>query len=253
MSEPTCLTAEKVGFGNLEIFFLESDDENEHCPHEDTLFMIKNLYYVEGYQRIKLHLRDSSASNILEIGIFRGGSAPFFHRFFDAQRMVCIDLATDPAIPLENYRRRWAPGVIRTYYGVDQADRTKVTTILEEEFSSPIDLVIDDASHCYEETKTTFEIVFPYLRPGGIYVIEDWGWAHAPEGQLPDHFLADRFALTNLVFELIMIYGSESNVIQNIEFSPGMMWIKKGSAQVPIRTFRVENYAPKRGRTLNLI
>jgi predicted O-methyltransferase YrrM len=251
MSEPTCLTAEKVCFGNLEIFFLQGDNENKRC--DETLSMFKNLYYIEGYQRVKLHLRESSASNILEIGIFRGGSAPFFHRFFDAQRVVCIDLATNPAIPLENYRRRWAPDVIRTYYGVDQADRPKMTKIVEDEFSSPIDLVIDDASHCYEETKTTLEIVFPYLRPGGIYVIEDWGWAHTPEGQLPDHFLAARSALTNLVFDLIIIYGSESNVIQNIEFSPGMMWIKKGSAQVPIGTFRVEDYAPKRGRTLNLI
>jgi hypothetical protein len=253
MSEPTCLTAEKVCFGNLEIFFLENGNENKGCSPDDTLFMLKNLYYIEGYQRVKRHLWESSTSNILEIGIYRGGSAPFFHRFFDAQRLVCIDLATSPAIPLENYRRRWAPGVIRTYYGVDQADRPKVTTIVEEEFSSPIDLVIDDASHCYEETKTTLEIVFPYLRPGGIYVIEDWGWAHTPEAQLPDYYLADKSALTNLVFDLIMIYGSESEVIQNIEFSPGMMWIKKGSAEVPIGTFRVEDYAPKRGRTLNLI
>jgi hypothetical protein len=253
MSEPTCLTTEKVCFSDLEIFFFENDNENERYSHDDALFMQKNLYYIEGYQKVKLQLRESSTRNILEIGISRGGSAAFFHRFFDAQRIVCIDLATSPAIPLENYRRRWAPEVIRTYYGVDQADRPKVTKIVEEEFSSPIDLVIDDASHFYEETKTTLEIVFSYLRPGGIYVIEDWGWAHAPEGQLPDHFLADRPALTNLVFVLIMIYGSESNVIQNIEFSPGMMWIKKGSAQVPIGTFRVEDYAPKRGRTLNLI
>ena len=153
MSEPICLTAEKVCFGNLEIFFLQNDNENTHYSHDDTLFMFKNLCYIEGYQRVKLHLWESPTSNILEIGIFRGGSAPFFHRFFDAQRVVCIDLVTNPATQLENYWRRWAPGVIRTYYGVDQADRAKVTTIVEEEFSSPIDLVIDDASHRYEETK----------------------------------------------------------------------------------------------------
>jgi len=128
-----------------------------------------------------------------------------------------------------------------------------MTGILEKEFSEPIDLVVDDASHCYEETKATFEIVFPYIRPGGIYVIEDWAWAHVPEGQRSDHYLSHRFALTNLVFELVMIYGANSGVMEGIELRPGMMWVKKGWKGVPKGTFRVVNYTPKRGRTLNLI
>ena len=38
----------------------------------------------------------------------------------------------------------------------------------------PLDLVIDDASHLYGPTMASFEVLFPRLRPGGLYVIEDW-------------------------------------------------------------------------------
>ena len=35
------------------------------------------------------------------------------------------------------------------------------------------DLIIDDASHINSEVIETFKILFPYVRPGGLYVIED--------------------------------------------------------------------------------
>jgi hypothetical protein len=38
-----------------------------------------------------------------------------------------------------------------------------------------IDLVIEDASHIGYLSKITFDIVFPFLKSGGAYFIEDWG------------------------------------------------------------------------------
>ena len=58
--------------------------------------------------------------------------------------------------------------------------------IILRELADELDLVVDDASHTYEETKASFEFLFPLLRPGGIYVIEDWSWAHHPNYQSPD-------------------------------------------------------------------
>ena len=74
---------------------------------------------------------------------------------------------------------------------------------------------MDDASHTYEETKASFEFLFPLLRPGGIYVMEDWNWAHHPNYQSPDAPFAKRHALSNLLFEQIMLLGS-SLVISEI-------------------------------------
>jgi hypothetical protein len=58
----------------------------------------------------------------------------------------------------------------------------------------------------------SFELLFPVLSPGGIYVIEDWSWAHHPSYQSPDAALAHRYALSNLLFEQIMLLGSTSMI-----------------------------------------
>jgi hypothetical protein len=43
---------------------------------------------------------------------------------------------------------------------------------------APLDLVIDDASHRLRETISSFEVLFPLLRPGGLFLLEDWDWQH---------------------------------------------------------------------------
>ena len=70
--------------------------------------------------------------------------------------------------------------VVRVYDDVDQADRGRLAEIVDEEFGDePLDFVLDDCSHLYEPTRASFNELFPRLRPGGIYTIEDWRWAHA--------------------------------------------------------------------------
>ena len=62
---------------------------------------------------------------------------------------------------------------------VDQADRAGSPRSSSEAFGDqPLDLVIDDCSHLYEATRASFNELFPRLRPGGLYWIEDWPWAH---------------------------------------------------------------------------
>src|SRR5207237_6125856 len=66
---------------------------------------------------------------------------------------------------------------IKTYWETSQADPGKLKQIVGTDFSGPLDLVIDDASHLYKFTKSSFETLFPLIRPGGLYIIEDWSWA----------------------------------------------------------------------------
>lgn len=37
----------------------------------------------------------------------------------------------------------------------------------------PFDLIVDDASHVNKLTIRSFEILFPLLKPGGLYIVED--------------------------------------------------------------------------------
>lgn len=116
---------------------------------------------------------------------------------------------------------------MRTYYGLSQDDPA-LDDVLHDEFPDGIDLIIDDASHQYEQTRKTFEIAFPHLKPGGLYVIEDWAWAHTQGQQEEDHPWYRRKALTNLVFELV-VNLPRSAQLQSLDMRPELIAIEKAA------------------------
>jgi len=48
-----------------------------------------------------------------------------------------------------------------------------------------LDIIIDDASHRDEETRNCFNCLWQFVKPGGWYIIEDWG-AHYQHFQYGD-------------------------------------------------------------------
>ena len=61
----------------------------------------------------------------------------------------------------------------------DQNDKAALWQLNEQ--SGPFDIIIDDGSHFQEHIFTSFNILWPFLNPGGIYVIEDLATAYWPE------------------------------------------------------------------------
>jgi predicted O-methyltransferase YrrM len=257
VAEPSFLSEEKVCFGDLEIFLLHGNSTEELSGRDDLYYMVKTHQYVQSYERIKCELNEFRTSktknNVIEIGIFRGGSTPFLYKFFDANHLVCFDRIKDCVPSIERFKSTVPYGNVRAHYGIDQADREAVMRIVTTDFDDPIDLVVDDASHMYEKSKATFEAVFPYMRPGGIYVIEDWTWAHGKDAQEPGHYWANELALTNLVLRLVIASASPSGLLAGIGFATGMMWVRKGWKNLPKGDFYLDDYAPMRGRSLSLI
>jgi hypothetical protein len=88
-------------------------------------------------------------------------------------------------------------------YGLDVFDKSpldepRLTTIKGEQADAellhaighrhgPFDIVIDDGSHYSSDVIASFTVLFPYVRPGGLYVVEDlassyWpGWGGSTE------------------------------------------------------------------------
>jgi predicted O-methyltransferase YrrM len=133
-------------------------------------------------------LRDFRHGNIVELGISLGGSTALIAQVAEPAKFVALELSQEPVKSLETFLdatgRRTA---VRPHYGVDQADRDAVPRIIQEEFGSePLDLVTDDASHLLDLTRTSFEMLFPRLRPGGTYIIEDWNWEHVRANAVAD-------------------------------------------------------------------
>jgi predicted O-methyltransferase YrrM len=152
-------------------FRLFSDREVELEPDEFWLF--KPPFLIERY----LDLADEFVgARIFEVGVLWGGSTVFLNELLQPAKMVAIDLRTDENPKVDRYvRENGLDDRVRTILGVDQSDRETVTGIADREFGGePLDLVIDDASHLLRESTATFEMLFPRLRPGGVYVLEDW-------------------------------------------------------------------------------
>jgi cephalosporin hydroxylase len=161
----------------------------------------------EPYLRVYEDLASNfSPRSILELGIFQGGSYVFLDKLFEPRRMSAVEIGSEPVAPLLHYLSRTENRFV--HFGTSQCDGEKLRQIVLDELADELDLVVDDASHTYEETKASFEFLFPLLSPGGVYVIEDWSWAHHPDYQSPDAPFSGHPALSNLLFEQIMLLGS---------------------------------------------
>ena len=191
-------------------------------------------------------------NRMLELGIWRGGSAVLWPLITDLEKYVGIDLrqpAFDfPEAVLNHPRFR----TVKLHWAISQDDRDKLMSIVDSEFDGPLDLVIDDASHQYEQSKKSFEILFPKVSAGGFYVIEDWAWAHEESAQQKDHFWAAKPALTNLVFELLMLAGTKNSVIANINIFSQFVIVQRGSEPLD-NTFQLSDHILYRDHRLELV
>ena len=117
---------------------------------------------------------------MLELGIYQGGSAAFLCLLAEPERFVVVDINADPTAGLEDFIvERGLDDRLHSHYGFDQADDVRLRQLIGDEFSGqPLDLVIDDASHRFGPTRASFNVLFPHLRPGGLFVIEDWSGLH---------------------------------------------------------------------------
>lgn len=110
---------------------------------------------------------------------------------------------------------------------------------------------MDDCSHRYEATRASFNELFPRLRPGGLFVIEDWPWAHAHLGVEPlEGLFPDQVPLTRLVFELVLALPSVPGLIADLTIDPVAVVVRRGDATADPDGFDIAACSNPRGREL---
>lgn len=124
-------------------------------------------FYTPHYQRHLGKFRLKKI-NLLEIGVggyedpYDGGnSLRMWKRYFPFGRIYSIDIFDKS--PLQERR-------IKIFKG-SQVDEEVLSSAVRE--IGEIDIIIDDGSHVNEHVIKTFEFLFPKLKDGGIYVVED--------------------------------------------------------------------------------
>lgn len=132
-------------------------------------------YYTQHYQK---HLSKYKYKRVklLEIGVGgykkpQGGgqSLRMWKRYFPFGRIYSIDIYDKSFL---NERR------VKILLG-SQVDREFMTNLVKD--INGLDVVIDDGSHHNEHVSKTFEIVFPLLKDGGIYAVEDTQTSYWPD------------------------------------------------------------------------
>jgi SAM-dependent methyltransferase len=189
--------------------------------------LAKTPEMIDGYVDL---LEREQPQRIFEVGIFRGGSTALFAELARPEKLVAIDIEPHPIAPLASFiDERGLASSVTTRWGVDQSDVTQLREIAATEFdNSPLDLVIDDASHELEPSRRTFDALFPLLRPGGTYLLEDWSWAHLNGLDV----WTQKPPLTLLVFELVIASSFHPELIERVEVDRMQALIRRGRGEI---------------------
>jgi hypothetical protein len=116
--------------------------------------------YLPHFEAMLAPLRNE-AFELLEIGVHEGGSIRMWHEYFPAARIVGVDVKP---IELKDDLPRY------TFVKGSQAD---LTLLLRLATQHKFRVIVDDGSHLWGHQIFTFQTLFPYLEPGGIYICED--------------------------------------------------------------------------------
>ena len=140
-----------------------------------------NHSYTPEYDKILSPIRDT-ARLVVEIGIgtpeimcplvgeaYRpGASLRMWRDYFPAAQILGCDIRRDVMFQEDRIQCRL----------VDQSDRESLKAL---SFPTAPDLLLDDGSHVPVHMRLTFEVLWPSLKTGGFYIIEDVRLHDIPE------------------------------------------------------------------------
>lgn len=148
------MTLQQIGYKN-------STDKS------DAIHSFNGKSYLYWYEKYLEEYRNKDAC-LLEIGIFNGNSLRTWQDYFSLAKINGIDIED---------KKKHETQRIKTFQG-DQSDPTFISSVLTQ-IGNP-DIIIDDGSHINHLTLKSFDLLFPSLKSGGIYIIEDLMCSYHP-------------------------------------------------------------------------
>lgn len=125
-------------------------------------YSLKVSTYFDAYDNLFARYIDKEIT-FVEIGIFNGGSLFMWRDFFGPKaRIIGIDLNPNA--------KKWESHGFEIYIG-SQSDESFWKAFLEK--VGPIDVVLDDGGHTYEQQIITTECLLDSIKDGGMLVVED--------------------------------------------------------------------------------
>ena len=190
----------------------------------------KWLHYPGVYQKEFGDYRGTDLT-FLEIGIFKGGSLQLWRKFFGEKANIAgLDINPDCA--------DYVDPPTRAFIG-SQADPAFLRSVIEQ-IGTP-DIILDDGSHVASHQLASFKTLFPLLKVGGLYVIEDLHtsyWAGFYEGGYRRSGTAIEFAKTIIDDMHAWYHNSGTRLVDqtsvaSVRFYDSIVVIEKAEVPVP--------------------
>lgn len=117
--------------------------------------------YIETYEEI-FNSKSISDISILEIGVYEGHSLMMWSEFFENSKIYGIDINIDKI-----------KFTFPTNVTLIHSDINSPTLHKTELFNAEFDYIIDDGSHNLSDQIKSYHLLWPKLKKGGVYIIED--------------------------------------------------------------------------------
>jgi hypothetical protein len=179
-----------------------------------TLGTDKQTYhgYTKYYYQHFLPLKNTHLK-LLEIGVFHGASVKMWKTFFPHAHIVGVDINAEC--------KRYEDDRISIRIG-DQTDKAFLGGLVSE--FGGFDIIIDDGGHRMTQQIGSFQTLFPHLKLGGMYIIEDLHTSYLEQfgGGGPD-------STVNFLKALIDPLNQENgkSPITSINFYPKICFMQK--------------------------
>jgi hypothetical protein len=171
--------------------------------------------FTELYDHFLFPLRDEPL-RLFEIGIDQGGSLLLWQDYFPRATIHAIDI--DKRSRHDNER-------VKTFVG-DQAKRERLAKVMAET-GGDYDLILDDGGHEMHQQQISLAFLFPFVKPGGYYILEDvhtslreiWpDFGADPDETNTTLRMIDRFIRTGKIESQFMEPAEREYLAANIEF-----------------------------------
>jgi len=107
--------------------------------------------------------------NFMEFGFGKGNSVKMWMEYFTKANLISVDVMKK--LPQDKLIQKHVKNGRFEFVSADQIDKDKILKVLNKYKNFYI--MIDDASHRAEDQQYTLSFSFPFVVPGGWYIIED--------------------------------------------------------------------------------
>ena len=138
------------------------NDLRQYFEKNNSNLIDKWVHYFDVYE-LYFHKFRNRPINLLEIGVFQGGSLLMWKNYFHSQSKIF-------GIDFNSECKKFEQDNINIHIG-SQSDKAFLRNFISK--IPKFDIIIDDGSHKMNDQIISFEILFDHLNYGGIYVCED--------------------------------------------------------------------------------